>query len=71
MHCDAMTCTHSNIISNCDITMDVPSNIISHCDVTMNDYCDVILIDLHCPDCSPFRDHLPVYHIKTGDSMEY
>ncbi len=75
-----MLCTHSNVITHCDITMDVPnnvitnchftigipSNVITHCDVTMNDHCDVILIDLHWP----FRDHLPVYHIKTGHSME-
>ncbi len=69
---------HSNIITYCDITMDVPSNIITHCDFTMgihnhvithcdvimSGHCDVILIDLHWPDWSPFRDHIPVYHIK-------
>ncbi len=30
MHCDAMICTHSNVITHCDITMDVPRNIITH-----------------------------------------
>ncbi len=56
-----MICTHSNVITHCDVTMDVPSNVIAHCycndvardahcDVIMNDHCDVILIDLHWPD---------------------
>ncbi len=54
-------CTHSNVISYCDVTMDVPSNVITHidftmhipsnvithCDVIMSGHCDVILIDLH------------------------
>ncbi len=35
MHCDAMICTHSNVITHCDVTMDVPSNIVIHCNFTM------------------------------------
>ncbi len=69
MHCAAIICTHSNIITHCDITMDIPnniithcdftmyipSNVITHCDVTMSGHCDVILIDLLWPDWS--SDH--------------
>ncbi len=61
MHCDAMICTHSNVITRFDVTMDVPSNVITHCDFTMHipnntithcdvimsGRCDVILIDLY------------------------
>ncbi len=67
MHCAAMIYTHSNIITDCDITIDVPSNISIHCDIIISGHCDVILIDLHWPNGSLFRDHLPVhlYHIKT------
>ncbi len=52
-----MICTHSNIIN--------------HCDVIMSGHCDVILIDLLWPNRSSFREHISVYHIKTGHSMEY
>ncbi len=73
MQCDALTCKHNNIITHCDITMDsknithhdfikdTPSNAINHCDFIMSGYCDVILIDLHWPDLSPFGEHIPVY----------
>ncbi len=65
MHCGAtILCTHSRVITHCDITTDITSNIITHCDitmgngiagdahcdVTMNDHCDVTLIDIHVPD---------------------
>ncbi len=30
MHCDAMICTYSNVITYCDITMDIPDVIMSH-----------------------------------------
>ncbi len=55
----------SNIITHCDFTMHIPSNI-THCDVIMSDHCDTILLDLHLPDWSPFGDHIPVNHIKSG-----
>ncbi len=90
MHYDAMICTQSNVITHCDITMEVLSNIITHCDFTMgipsnmithcdaitSGHCDVILIDLHWPDWSPFREHIPVYHIiewnnMTSQSIQY
>ncbi len=32
LDCDDMLCTHSNVITHCDITMDIPSNGIIHCD---------------------------------------
>ncbi len=63
MHYNAMICTHSNVITHCDVTMDAPSNVIAHCDFTiriptniithcnviMSGHCDAILIDLHWP----------------------
>ncbi len=49
--------------------MHIPNNIIAHCDVIMSGHCDVILIDLHWPDGSPFGDHILVYHIKSGHSI--
>ncbi len=71
IHCDIIMDVSSNIITHYDLTMGISSNIITHCDVIMSGYCDVILIDLHWPDLSMFREHIPVYHIKTGHSMEY
>ncbi len=58
MHCDVI-CTHSNTnnITHCDFTMAIPKNVISHCNVIMSDHCDV-------------AEHILVYHIKTGHSME-
>ncbi len=44
-----MICTHSNIITHCDVTMDVTSKVITHCDFTMGipsnviTHCDVIM----------------------------
>ncbi len=43
---------------------------ITQCDVVMSGHYDVILIDLHWPDWSPFGDHILVYQIKSGHVME-
>ncbi len=34
-HRDAMICTDSNVIAQCDVIMDVHSNVITHCNATM------------------------------------
>ncbi len=84
MHYDGIICTRSNVITHCDITIHVPDNTITHCDFTMYipsrslpilmsqwvAICDVILIDLHWHGWPPLLEHIPVYDIKTGHSVE-
>ncbi len=49
----------------------INSNVITYCDVIMSDHCDVILIDFHWPDWSPFGDQIPVYHVDVHTRQCY
>ncbi len=68
-HCKVTMLVPSNIITHCDFTMGIPSNVIIYCDVILSGHCNIILLDLHWPDLSPFREHIHMFHIKTVHSV--